>query len=222
VTARQTRALIENDLRVHGVGMACTAAVLLLLPAVAGFVKPGGRVDSAAALVTSLNFILMLLWGDWLVSREKTKGTIAWLRTLPVPDHAIVLAKVATYMAGCLSMWVASTLLYVPQFFFPARWREWLITLCVLMFAGTVSVCGRFRFSQKVGQVLPPAVLGLLMVIYYLALRVAPAGTMRLSAMATRPSMTGVVVLSILGLSGAVVAVTIAWMRRAETVELTE
>jgi hypothetical protein len=222
VTVRQARALIEKDLRLHGAGMAGTAVVLLALPALAGFVKPGARIDSAASLITSLNFILMMLWGDWLVSREKTKGTIGWLRTLPVPDHAIVLAKVATYMTGCTLMWVASTLLYVPRFFFPGRWREWLITLCVLMFVGTVSVCGRFRFSQKLGQVLPPAVLGVLLATYYLGLRVAPEATVRLATMATRPEMVGVFAASILGLSGAVIAVTIVWMGRAETFELTE
>ncbi|MEO8076123.1 MAG: hypothetical protein ABI818_07325 [Acidobacteriota bacterium] len=216
------RALIRKDVHVHRLGMAGTAAVLLGLPALAGLVKPDASEASGTSLIVNLNFILVLVWGDWLVSREKTKGTIGWLRTLPVPEETMVTAKVATYMLGCVSLWIASTVLYCRHFYFPARWREWVLVLCALMFFGTVSVCGRFRFRQKLGQVLPPLVLGVLAGAYYVLVRMAPAETARLTVRGMQPRFVVPEAAGILALSVAVVWVTVAWLRRAETFQLVE
>ena len=37
-----------------------------------------------AAFVFNINMLLAAFWSEWLISREKTKGTFAWLRACPI------------------------------------------------------------------------------------------------------------------------------------------
>ena len=219
---RQTWALVGKDLRLHGAGMAATVAGGLGILWVAGLLKPNAGESAATGLILSLNVIMVLIWSDWLVSREKTKGTIAWLRTLPVPDHTIIMAKTATYMIACVWLWTATTLVYVPHYFFPARWREWVAVQSLLVLIGTAAVCGRFRFRQKLGQVLPLLALGVPLWLHLLLRRLAPAAAARLDGLVMRPSMVVAGAAALFATSGLIIWATAAWMRRAETFELTE
>jgi hypothetical protein len=202
--------------------MAATVAGALAVPFLAGFLKPDASESSSMGLILNLNLVMVLVWGDWLVSREKTKGTIGWLRTLPVPEGTIIIAKVATYMLGCVLLWVTSTLLYVPHYVFPGHWREWIALQCLLIFAGTVSVCGRFRFRQKLAQVQPLIVIGVPLALHLILLRTAPSAAARLAGIASQPMMVTAGAVALIGASACVIWGVGVWMRRAETFELSE
>ena len=81
---RRIRALVVKDLRLHWKGIVGVhaGAVVLCLSALAlgGPRDPG----TLGAFVANMNVISLLLWGEWFISREKTKGTFAWLGTLPI------------------------------------------------------------------------------------------------------------------------------------------
>jgi hypothetical protein len=214
--------LVRNDLHLHGIALGATViAVVVLLYAVKAL-EPSGSDPSAVGLILNLNLVMVLVWGEWLVSREKTKGTIGWLRTLPVPSGALVMSKIATYMLACVVLWTASTILFVPHYFFPRAWLLWLALQSMLIFAGTLSVCGRFRFRQKVGQLLPLVVIGVPLVGLLALRRVVPDAVAHLQVVLLGGAGLAAISVGLLASSAGVVAITSAWVRNAETFELTE
>lgn len=219
---RQTLTLVRKDLRLHGMAMGMTVAAVVGLLYSVQAIRPFGSDAPAAGLILNLNLVMVLVWGDWLVSREKTKGTIGWLRTLPVTSGALVMSKIATYMLACVTLWAASTILFVPHYFFPRAWLLWLALQSMLIFAGTLSVCGRFRFRQKVGQLLPLVVIGVPLVGLLALRRAMPEAVAHMQVIAFGRTALAAVSVVLLAVSASVVAVTRAWMDNTETFELAE
>ncbi len=219
---RQTLTLVRKDLRLHGMAIGATVAAVVVLLYSVNAIKPSATDTSAVGLILNLNLVMVLVWGDWLVSREKTKGTIGWLRTLPVTSGALVMSKIATYMLACVTLWVASTILFVPHYFFPHAWLLWLALQSMLIFAGTLSVCGRFRFRQKVGQLLPLVVIGVPLVGLLALRRTMPEAVAHVQVIAFGGSGLAAISAALLALSAGIVTITSAWIDGAETFELAE
>ena len=92
--SRQLAVLVAKDLRLHWRALAGAMAGTLTLAAAAAYAIPQGS-GPRVALVFNLNLMLALLWSEWLITRERSKGTFRWLRTLPVDDRAVVGSKFA-------------------------------------------------------------------------------------------------------------------------------
>lgn len=99
---RQTRAPIVKDLRLHGRAFALTLAAGLLLCLTLNRVEPQA-VGARVSLVCNINLLLTLLWSDWLITRERSKRTFAWLRGLPVDDGVLASAKFLVAGGCCVT-----------------------------------------------------------------------------------------------------------------------
>lgn len=78
---KPTLELIANDLRLHwrgvlGLELGMLGFMALLFRVALASPTPGVVVSATV----NFNIIAIVQFGNWLVSREKTKGTFAWLR----------------------------------------------------------------------------------------------------------------------------------------------
>ena len=156
---RIVAALVRKDLRLHGLGILLVGLMLIVTLSAAFKHAPTNIPRSANIGIYNFNFIGAMLWTEWLVSREKTKGTIAWLRTLPISDSQIVSAKFVSYLLIAGSIWMTSTFLLVPWFWTRAGFLTSILAFCALAAFGSMQLGARWRFRQKVGHVLPVVVL---------------------------------------------------------------
>ncbi len=221
---RTLSALVRKDLRLHWRGILLTQ----LLVIASGFFTfrftskvPRSESVNAAALF-NFNFIAALLWTEWLVSREKTKGTIAWLRTLPISDAQIVTAKFAVYLLIIGLLWIISTLLLAPWYWTRTGFLTSVLAFCALAAFGTISLGARWRFRQKVGHVLPLVVLLLPVVLIALANDCKTALVIQIGNWASTAAGKLVVIGLLLAFSALCFAWTMRWVSRSDTQNLLE
>jgi len=221
VRGHSLRALVANDLALHGRGIAVTMVAGLALFLLTTRLKPSPAVTEVS-LIFNVNLLTTLLWGEWLISREKTKGTFAWLRTLPVPDHVVVLAKFVTAAVVASLFWTISSLTFVSDFFLPSRIGLWVVLQSLIVTFGAAGVAARWRFGQKVGQTLPMLVV--LVPLLLLVLAGEAAAPLRATAAAwwAHPAGQASVAAALAAVYGVVVRLTVWWVRASETHRLTE
>lgn len=152
MSLRHVRAVIVNDARLHGRGIVMAQA------GVVAFTWLASRMPRPQAallgLVLNLNIVIALLWGDWLISREKLKGTFGWLRTTPIADGDLVTAKFLSTAICCTLMWTLTTAPFLSGYY-ADRPAEWIVTWLGLMTFAGLSVAMRWRFTQKLGLIAP-------------------------------------------------------------------
>ena len=154
MTTRHILALTGKDVRIHWKGIAAAHAGVVAITGL-GIAFGNPQEDTVVlGFVSNLNFLGALLWGEWFVSREKTKGSFAWLRTLPIRAGDLCLSKFLISGACVVSLWTLTSLLFLGDHFrqTPAVWMVEQVGL--LLFSATV-VASRMLFRQKLGQVLP-------------------------------------------------------------------
>lgn len=154
MTTRHILALTGKDLRIHWKGIAAAHAGVVAITGL-GIVLGNPQEDTVLlGFVSNLNFLGALLWGEWFVSREKTKGSFAWLRTLPIRAVDLCLSKFLISAACVVSLWTLTSLFFLGDHFRQAR-AVWMVEqVGLLLFSATV-VSSRMLFRQKLGQVLP-------------------------------------------------------------------
>jgi hypothetical protein len=167
---RQVRSLIVKDFRIHGRGIILAEfGFLAFIFLVSHFVaRTQGSFSSAACavLIFNTNFLsASFIWGDWLISREKTKSTFAWLRSMPLSDQSIVRSKLLLGLLCTFSLWIASSFLFSWQYFFPSRWKVWLVVLLCLSCFTVLSFGTRWILTQKIGTLLPIGIVVAIVVI---------------------------------------------------------
>ena len=222
MTIRHVRALIFKDLRLHGKGVLAAHGGVLAMAAAAIAAFEQQQIEGQGpllGLVTNLNFFCAMLWGEWFVSREKTKGSFAWLRTLPIRAVDLCIAKFAVVGLAVVSVWTISSAVFLRGYFrsTPATWPVELLGL--LLFSAIV-VASRMLFRQKLGQTLP------LLLVLPIVLIALAAEHYRLldEALASWATLGGkVAVALVLTVAyGAVCALTIRLVGAAETRRLVE
>lgn len=164
-------ALICKDLFVHWRGiLAAQAGVLLLI--LLTIIARYGRFESTddnIGIVFNMNFMMTLLWGDWLISREKLKGTFLWLRTMPLSVGQLVAAKLITYTGIVSLLFGVSVLLFARGYFLWPRLAGLILLWSLLVLFGTTCLACRWRFRQKAGQVVPLLLFGVPLLSFLLA-----------------------------------------------------
>jgi hypothetical protein len=147
-------ALVVKDLRLHGISILAAQTGVLALAWVLFAMRPSsGSVE--LSFVFNANLVVAPLWSEWLVSREKTKGTIAWLRTLPIDDRVIVFAKASAAASCAITLWAASSLMLARSYFAAEGMPAWIVLQLALLVFGAITLAARWRLRQKAAQVLP-------------------------------------------------------------------
>lgn len=150
--------LVATDLQLHGRSIVAAHAGGLAILGAGVYFAPSQNEAALSSFVFNLNLLATLVWAEWIVSREKVKGTFAWLRTLPVTDLELVGAKFCTHALCCVSFWTVTSLGFLRARYFPHDVGTWAVLTLVLVTFGGLSVATRWRFPQKLGHVLPPVV----------------------------------------------------------------
>ena len=158
---KQVCTLVWKDLRIHArsialhlLGWTVVMRVLVQAQHALGLTKG----QSLASMVLSTSIPLFPLFAiasaQWLIEHERGKATFAWVRTLPVSDLHIVLAKFGAILVVCVVVgagWRIATLGIDIGF---AQWQlasSWLIWWA---FAGIALFC-QLMFSGRLAGVVP-------------------------------------------------------------------
>lgn len=215
----RVRVLLLKDLRLHGRGVALIQAAAVALVWVMLVLHPSDM-RRQASLLFNVNFLLTGLWGEWLVSREKTKGTFGWLRSLPIADRDLVAAKFAGAALYAVVLWAVMSGILAASYFME-RPMEWLLRAMALVTFGGITLAARWRFTQKVGQTLPFALVLVLLLAVAAAQR---GGRWPAGAVALIQGSGGQVAVAV-GLLTCylfTVGATAVWVRRSDTSRLVE
>ena len=216
---RQSRALIAKDLRLHGRPFVLTLAGCLLLIAAASRVAPEGAAPRVA-FVCNLNLLLPLLWSDWLITRERSKRTFAWLRGLPVDDRVLGSTKFFLAAAFCVSFWLVSSALFARELW--AHPGTALVLQCAFVTFGGLSVATKWRFPWRLGQILPLLVVLVPVLLFMGFAGDGTDGRDALLAMWNAPYGKPAAAAVLLGVYAALVAATLRWIARADTFQLVD
>jgi hypothetical protein len=213
---RHMLALLAKDFRLHGREIALLLGSLLAFVGLAGWTRPVGA-GSLMSLAFNLNFLAAMYWGEWLVSREKVKGTFGWLRTLPISDGVLTAEKFVAHAICCLSLWTLTSVLFAREAADFGGIDTWCVVQLGLLAFGALSVASRWRFHQKLGQVLPAIILGGLLGLFMFADR---SGSPVTRAIADSWNMGHGKLLAGLTLAALYLGIcfsTAAWVRRTDT-----
>jgi len=216
------RALAAKDLQLHWRAIVTSQLAIVGVILLGKAMRPHGRPAELAVLVFTLNYLLAGYWGEWLVSREKGKGTVAWLRSLPVTDFDLVTSKLVAQAFCIVSLWALSSGLSLWDFFFPRLMATWAVVLLAILTFGALSLTCRWRFRQKAGQVLPFALAAGLIVPFVLARRWGADVPRQLEALWTHGGGKAAVALALVVCYLAIWWGTLAWIRRSDTSRLVE
>ncbi len=210
---RQLGALLLKDLQLHGLAMALAIGGLVLVTMSTANALPERLAAFHIVLVFNLNFILAaLVWSDWLISRERSKRTFAWLRTMPVDDRVLAGSKFIAVGAAGILCWCLTSALIAPEFR-PSP-ATWLALQCVLLLLGAISVSAVWRLNPKLGQIVQ---LSLVIVPSILFGVVTTRAAWSIAAL---EQWNAWIAAGLLMVYAATVIGTMRWVNRAETNEL--
>lgn len=216
---RQIRALIANDFRLHGRSVLLVITGALALLAVTTQALERG-VGPRVTMVVQFNLFLPLFWSEWLVSRERATQTVAWLRTLPVDDRLVVLAKFLAGAVWCLLLSVLTTAGFAREVW-QSPGTGLALVASVLLF-NALTMAARWRLNWRMGLI-GPMLLVLIPLLLFMSL--AGDGTPSRAALLAwwsapeGPLLTaGALLLLYVG----VVVATAAWVHRVETHRLVD
>jgi len=218
---RHVAALVANDVKVHGKAIGLTDGLMLAFIWFASRFK--SDTEALFLLIFNINFLMALLWGDWLISREKLKGTFGWLRTLPVSDRDLVAAKFLTAALCGSALWGSTTMLFVRGYFAGGSGvATWGVLLLSLLAISGISVAVRWRFTQKLGVLVPGALVVTPVLLLFGAKRQGWDAPRMLQAFWSQPLGKVAAAAALVVLAAVVFALTERWVRRSDTFRLLE
>lgn len=217
---RQIVALLWKDAIAHGRLIVLVQVFEVVFLAVLARARQHDAAD-LAFLVALPNGLMLLTWGFWLVSREKTRRTLGWLRTLPIDDSVLVGEKYLAQALCVVPFWLLTSWLFARDFFWSSGVLVEVIVVLLLLTAGALSVSGRLVFTEKGHQVL-------FVVIYSTpAILVLIGGKSPRMARAVldfwaQPWAKSAIALLLAAMYLSIYLSTVAWLRRSETYRLCE
>jgi hypothetical protein len=213
------RTFLAKDARLHGRAASAVIVGTLIFLATLVFFIPQG-VGPRVALVFNINFLLALLWSEWLITRERSKRTFAWLRTLPIDDRALAGSKFVASAGLSGLFWVLSIALFAREFWRPVG--TWIVLLTLVLAFGGLAIAAKWRFSWRVGHIGPLVVFAAPLLLF---MAIAGDGTDRrdaVMALWNAPWGRSVVSVSVFLFYVAIVIITTRWVARADTVDLVD
>ncbi len=153
----QIAALVWKDLQIHRTSIAvyllgCPILLRVLLQTqhTMGLTRGQSLVSMVVPTAISFSSMFAIFIAQWLIERERGKSTFAWIRTLPLSDTHIVLAKFAAVLVFCLAGgagWRISVLgidLATAPWQLLSAWLLWwtlagLALFCQVMFSGRLA-----------------------------------------------------------------------------------
>ena len=212
--------LFAKDFRLHGWPLALVVAIPLAVCTALRHFGPDRGQGPFDGLVFNVNMIVAVFLPEWLVARERAKRTFAWLRTLPVDDHALAGSKFLLAAAVCVAQWTATSGLFAPTLWSP--WTTGLVLQCTLLVLGALCLGARLRFNWHYAHV-----AGLLVFVAPVMLFMAFAGdgTARraaFEALWNAPYGRPLAAAGLLLIYLSIVGIIVRWFARADTYRIVD
>lgn len=214
-------ALVAKDVRIHGRDIAVTQVAILALLGLMNYMRPAEAAVLASA-VFNFNFLLAGFWSEWLISREKTKGTFAWMRACPVDDRDLVAAKFLAVAICCVSLWVVSSVMFLRAYISEGGLGMWLVLQLGLLLFGGLAIATRWRFGPKLGQMLPYGIAGALLGLLIAAEKTGFAAAGEATPVSWNPAVQAFMVAALLAAYVGIYFTTYRWVRGSDTSALLE
>ena len=212
-------ALMGKDLRLHGRSLLLVLAGILLLMAVMTSYVPASAAANQA-FVVQINFFITLLLGEWLVVRERSTRSFAWLRSLPVDDRTLAFSKFMLTAACGAVLWTLSSALFARGLWQPPG--DALVVLLGLLTFGAVCVATRWRLNWRYAHVVPIAVVALPALAFIVYTEGGPERQAALLAAWNAPYGPPLAAAGLVLLHALTVWSTVRWLERADTYELVD
>ncbi len=107
------------------------------------------------------NLFLNLLYTEFLIFREKTKGTLAWLRAMPLSDSHLAASKFLALVIVQAVGYLATTAIIAPQWLAAGSGLAFYCYGLLILCFGSLMLVTRWFCGQRLGQVIPLAVFSL-------------------------------------------------------------
>lgn len=217
---RTLRALVAKDIRLHGRALALVVAGTLLLLAAATRLGPTRTSAATAGFVFNINFFGALLLSEWLVARERSTRSFAWLRSLPADDRTLAFSKFILAAAFGAGLWTLSSALFARGLWRPPS--DALVLLLGLLTFGAVCVATRWRINWRFAHVVPIAIMALPVLLFAAFAREDTAGRAVLVTVWNAPYGPPLAAAGLVLLYALTVWSTVRWLERADTYELVD
>ena len=218
MNARTLMALLAKDLRLHGLPLLLLVGVLLA--ACAGVTQFAPNRDPVPGFVFNMNMLAPLLLSEWLITRERTKRSFAWLRSLPVDDRTVAGGKFL-YAAGVsVALWTTSSALFAPVLWSP--WSTGLVLQCSLLVLGALLIGARWRTNWRYGPMAALAVFAGPILIFLALMGEGTARRAAVVALWNAPYGPPLAAAGLLLLYLSIIWSTVRWVERADTYQLVD
>lgn len=211
-------ALLAKDLRLHGLPVLLLVGVLLAACAAVTQFAPSR--DGVPGFVFNMNMLSPLLLSEWLIARERSKRSFAWLRSLPVDDHAVAVSKFLYAAVVSVVLWTASSALFAPGLWSP--WSTGLVLQCSLLVLGALLIGARWRTNWRYA---PMAALGIFAGPILIFLAVMAEDTARRAALVAlwnAPYGPPLAAAGLLLIYVSTIWWTVRWVQLADTYQLVD
>ncbi len=210
--------LMGKDLRLHGLPLMLVAAGVLASCALAMRFAP--HTGAVTGFVFNVNMLMALLLTEWLIARERAARSFAWLRTLPLDDRALVVAKFLLAAVFCVMLWTVSSGLFAPTLWSP--WGTGLVLQCSLLVFGALCLGARWRINWHYAHLAPLAVMAAPVLLFTVFAGDDTARRAALTALWNAPYGRPLAAGGLLLLYLSVVWTTVRWVERADTYEFVD
>ena len=218
MNARTLWILIAKDIRLHGRPLLLVfAAILSFVGLVIRFIPSEA---SPVGFVANVNMIIPLLFGEWLIARERSTRSFAWLRSLPLDDRTLALSKFLFASACGVVLWTVSSGLFARE-----AWQSRgvaPVTLCALLAFGALCVATRWRINWHLAHAVPFGILGMLLLLGMLVAGEGTAARAELIAFWNAPYGPPLMAAALLLVYLGIIWNTIRWVERADTWQLVD
>lgn len=211
-------ALLAKDLRLHGLPLLLLFGVVVA--ACAGVMQFAPNREPIPGFVFNVNMLFSILMSEWLITRERSKRSFAWLRSLPVDDRAVAASKFLYAAAASVVLWTASSALFAPGLWSP--WSTGLVLQCSLLVLGALLIGARWRTNWRYA---PMAALIVFVGPILIFLALMGEGTARraiLAALWNAPYGPPLAAGGLLLVYISIVWSTVLWIERADTHQLVD
>lgn len=210
--------LMAKDLRLHGLPLMLVGAGVLVCCALAAHLAPSP--GAVTGFVFNVNMLMALLLTEWLIARERSAHSFAWLRTLPLDDRTLAASKFLPAALFCVVLWTASSGLFAPALWSPRG--TGVVLQCSLLVFGALCMGTRWRINWHYANLVALAIFAAPVLLFTVFAGDDTARRVALAALWNAPYGRPLAATGLLLLYLSIVWTTVRWLERADTYELVD
>ena len=216
--SRDLIALFAKDLRLHGLPLLLFIGISLA--ACAGVTQIAPNRGPIPGFVFNVNMVFSILMSEWLITRERSKKSFAWLRSLPVDDRTVAVGKFLYAAVASVVLWTASSALFAPGLWSP--WSTGLVLQASLLVFGALLIAARWRTNWRYAPMVALGVFAGPILVFLALMGEDTTRRAALAALWNAPYGPPLAAAGLLLMYISIVWWTVRWVERADTFQLVD